>query len=186
MIGTKLRYTIIYGANQWLVLRVLSEAGKSDGQRDRGGLWRPLHKWGPPSRSRFWLEKWIWSFDFPRANLSLNGLFEKFLCFIFSKVQKFHPFFTPCHENSGKYGSLLVAWRKCLDEHASGKSGLPSWLLLVAGGGGGFGCCCYILFLLSDDKTGTAFLIHVIVNQSQQLQKVQKKHRFCRPFLFVA
>ena len=43
-----------------------------------------------------------------------------------------------------------------------------------------------MFFRLSDTNTGTAFLIHVIVNQSQQLQKVQKKHRFCRPFLFVA
>lgn len=74
---------------------------------------------------------------FQEPNLSLNGLFKKLLCFIFSNFQKFHPFFTPCHENSGKYGSLLVAWRQCLDEHASGKSGLPrgfSWLLVIGGG----------------------------------------------------
>ena len=62
-------------------------------------------------------------------------------------------FFMPCHENLGKYGSLLVAWRQCLDEHASGKSGLPrrfSWLLVlvVVIGGGGFGCLLLCSFPL--------------------------------------
>lgn len=125
---------------------------------------------------------------FQEPNLSLNGLFKKLLCFIFSNFQKFHPFFTPCHENSGKYGSLLVAWRQCLDEHASGKSGLPrgfSWLLVI--GGGGFGCLLLCSFPLKWWQHWHCFFDTCDNWTSHNsFKRFRKKHRFCRPFLFVA